>query len=248
MRPLPFPVKAWFDFFVVLFFSIDKNEAAKRIPFPLQLDLHNEKALLAVAAVQTKNFRPAFLPSFMGRNFNLVGYRFLTTYERQNGDTIRGLKIIRSQTNQSLMKFWGDRFTQYKFEYNPLEFNLGENEVRLTGEGINIELRKHADPQSTPLPAGSCFADWKYARKYAGPLLYTFETNETTKTISITEGTRKNWQPKPIETVRCEIDFLRSPEISSLNPVLSAAYMVQNIPYDWKKAVIENYSHVARKV
>ncbi len=241
MRPLPFPVKAWFDFFVVLFFSIDKDNTTKLIPYPLELDLHNGNAIFAVAIVKTKNFRPSFLPAWMGMNFNLVGYRFLTTWKKSEGKTMRGLKIIMSQTNQKIMKIVGDKITQYKFNYNPITIKKEDCFVSIKGNGINIKLKIHEDSSQVPLPSTSIFENWQGARKFAGPLLYTFEINEDKKQLSITEGTRKNWTPKPIEVINCELDFLKQDSIAGLNPMLSAAFMVKEIPYSWKKAVINSF-------
>lgn len=236
MRPLPFPVKAWFDFFVVLFFSIDKNNTISQIPAPLELDLYKDHGIFAIAIVKTKKFRPAFLPSWIGMNFNLVGYRFLTTYKGDDLKTIRGLKIVKSQTNQKIMQWIGDKLTQYKFNYNPINIVTENNIVTIIGTGISIKLKMHEEEEIIPLPFNSIFDNWTQARKFAGPLLYTFEVNEKTKELSITEGTRKNWTPKPIEVISANIDFLNQDSIKQLNPILSAAYMVKNIPYSWKKA------------
>ncbi len=242
MRPLAFPIRAHFDFFAVLFFAVDRERVRKLLPTVLNLDLFEDHALFAVAVVQTKKFRPAFLPAFLGQKFNLVGYRFLTTYQRNDGKTIRGLKIIRSQTNQKIMKWGGDRLSQYKFEYNPIVFEITGNAAKFSGNGIEIGLKLHDDKAAVPLPETSIFPTWQHARKYAGPLLYTFELDASKKQISITEGTRKNWTPKPVEVTHYQLDFLKDPMIAALNPVLSSAFIVRDIPYDWKKAVIENYS------
>ena len=242
MRPLPFPVKAWFDTFVVLFFSIDKNKMMEQLPYPLNPDCYKEHALLAVAIVKTKNFRPSFLPSWMGMKFNLVGYRFLSTYQLNETKSIRGLKIIKSQTDQKFMKFFGDKLSQYKFNYNPIKIETRDDLVIIEGEGIDIKLRVHENPSNTPLPTQSVFENWPSARKYAGPLLYTFEINMFQKQISITEGTRKNWTPKPIEVISYDLEFLKQENISSLQPMLSAAFQVTNIPYSWKKATIQKFA------
>ena len=241
MRPLPFPVKAWFDFFVVLFFSIDKDNTIKLIPSPLELDLHNGKALFAVAIVKTKKFRPAFLPSWLGMDFNLVGYRFLTTWQKTEDKKLRGLKIIMSQTNQKFMKFAGDKITQYNFNYNPIKITTKNEFVFIEGNGIDIKLKMHDDTTNIELPNNSIFENWQCARKFAGPLLYTFDVNELKKQLTITEGTRNNWTPKPVEVLSFDIDFLKQAPIASLNLTLGAAFMVKDIPYNWKKAVIKHF-------
>lgn len=241
MRPLPFAVKTWFDCFVVLIYAVDKEPAEKLLPYPLVHEEHNGKALMAAAFVQSEKFRPAFLPSFFGTSFNLAGYRHMAAYTKADGKKIRGLKIIQSATNKKFMQVGGNELTQYKFKYNPIEIENSNGNISIQGDGVKVIAKENLTQVEIPLPQHSVFETWNHARKYGGPLLYTFEVEPEKKTVVITEGSRKNWQPKPVEVIEADIDFFKQEPYASMNPVLSAAYMVKNIPYSWKKAVRDTY-------
>jgi hypothetical protein len=49
------------------------------------------------------------------------------------------------------------------------------------------------------LPEHSPFADWKEARRFAGPLPFTFTYNKDTKEVLFIEGVRQNWTPNPVK-------------------------------------------------
>ena len=61
------------------------------------------------------NLRPTFCPAAMGQDFFLTGYRIFARYRTAAGRTLRGLRILRSDTNRELMATirWGNRLTHY---------------------------------------------------------------------------------------------------------------------------------------
>ena len=71
---------------------------------------------LAIALVQTRELRPAFLPACFGINFSLSGYRIFTRYRTKTGQTLRGLRILRSDTDRMPMEFLGNFLTHYHYE------------------------------------------------------------------------------------------------------------------------------------
>ena len=58
------------------------------------------------------------------------------------------------------------------------------------------------------LPKKSPFQNWKEARRFAGPLPFTFTYNEKNKEVLIIQGVRTNWKPKPIKIDSYHISFL----------------------------------------
>lgn len=90
------------------------------------------------------------------------------------------------------------------------------------------------------LPKNSPFADWKEARKFAGLLPFTFTYNSDTKKVLIIEGVRQNWTPKPIKVIDYYISFLGSLNLNEA--ILANAFIINNIPYYWKKGKIEQWN------
>ncbi|MCG7860325.1 hypothetical protein MD537_25310, partial [Flavihumibacter sediminis] len=87
--------------------------------------------------------------------------------------------------------------------------------------------------QEIPLPKQSPFTDWKEARRFAGPLPFTFSYLEREKKVLIVEGVRSNWTPKPVQVLEYKIPYLENIGVES--PVLANAFEITEIPYYWKK-------------
>ncbi len=235
----PFAVETTFEKSVVLTFAIPKEELENLIPECLELDVFEDKfAFIAVALVSTKNLRPKGFPEFFGNDFYLVGYRVFVKYIDNRGKKLRGLYILKSETNKPKMTFFGNLFSHYNYKTTDILFETNGDflEIKSKKSGFEIVLNNN---KNASLPTNSVFEDWKTARKFAGPLPFTFTYNKPKKEILIIEGVRQNWLPKHIEVVACNIDFFKDYNFSKV--ILSNAFIIENIPYYWKKGKIEQW-------
>jgi len=236
----PFAVEAFFESSIVLTFAVLKEQLEIYIPECLQLDTFSDKwAFVAVAMVQTKNLRPKGFPRFMGNNFFLIGYRVFVRYQNNAGKNLRGLYILKSETNKKKMEFMGNIFTHYNYATTDIhqKEQINSKEISSTKSKFTITIDKAEEGIS--LPENSPFADWREARRFAGPLPFTFTYNATTKEVLIIEGVRQNWTPYPVKVIDCDFEFLNSLRLE--NPILANAFAIKNIPYWWKKGKIEQW-------
>lgn len=234
----PFAVEAFFESSLVLTFAVPKEQLETYIPECLQLDTFNDKwAFIAIAMVQTKDLRPKGFPRFMGNNFFLIGYRVFVRYTNNAGKNLRGLYILKSETDKKKMEFMGNIFTHYNYTTTDIlqKEHLNSKEISSTKSNFKITIDKTEEEIS--LPQYSPFTDWKEAKRFAGPLPFTFTYNPDTKEILIIEGVRQNWTPAPVRVIDYDFDFLNLIKLE--NPILANAFIIKNIPYYWKKGKIE---------
>ncbi len=237
----PFAVEAFFESSLVLTFAVPKEQLDNYIPECLQLDTFNDKwAFIAIAMVQTKALRPKGFPRFMGNDFFLIGYRVFVRYTNNVGKNLRGLYILKSETDKKKMELMGNIFTHYHYTTTDIiqTENKNSKEISSVKSKFKITLKKTED--DIPLPENSPFADWKEARRFAGPLPFTFTYNSTKKEVLIIEGVRSNWTPSPVKVIDYEFEFLHSLKLE--NPILANAFVIKNIPYYWKKGKIEKWN------
>jgi hypothetical protein len=255
MNPLkrhPFAVETFFRQSLVLTFALPVDQLAALLPPPLSPDAFEDQyAFIAVAMVQTEKLRPKGFPRFMGNDFFLSGYRIFSRYTNQAGKRLRGLYILESQTDSRQMKLMGNLMTHYN--YSLIEVEQHRSADRMTGDvsteeeipfyevasptaGFKVKVRYEDEPD---LPAGSPFTDWKQARRFAGPLPFTFTFDAAAEQVLIVEGVRQNWQPRPVAVEELVLPWLEQRGFG--NAVLASAFVVENIPYYWKKGVIENW-------
>jgi len=234
----PFAVEAFFESSTVLTFAIPKEQIENLIPDCLTLDTFQDKwAFIAVAMVQTKDLRPKGFPKFMGNNFFLIGYRVFVRYTTNAGKNLRGLYILKSETDKKKMEFMGNIFTHYNYTTTDIQQTEQDKTKEITSIKSNFKLKLDKSEENISLPEHSPFADWKEARRYAGPLPFTFTYNKETKEVLIIEGVRQNWTPNPVKVIEYDFEFLRTLKLQ--NPVLANAFVIRNIPYHWKKGKIE---------
>ena len=237
----PFAVEAHFENSTVLTFAVPKEQLQDLIPESLELDTFEDKwAFIAIAMVQTKGLRPKGLPEFMGNDFFLIGYRIFVRYKELAGNRLRGLYIIKSETDKKKMELFGNVFTHYNYTTTDIQTDKKGNIKTIFSEKSKFKLS--IERQDTPIevPKDSPFKEWRDARKFAGPLPYTFTYNEDDKTVLIIQGVRQNWRPKPIKVKSYHFDFLEKMKLKKV--VLASAFEITNIPYQWKKGRLEKWS------
>src|SRR6188768_2409339 len=111
-----FAVEAFFESSLVFTFAISKEQIQHLIPECLELDTFNDKwAFIAVAMVQTKSLRPKGFPKVLGNDFFLIGYRVFVRFTNKAGKSLRGLYILKSETDKKKMEFLGNIFTHYNY-------------------------------------------------------------------------------------------------------------------------------------
>lgn len=234
----PFSVETKFQKSIVLTFAIPKKELENLIPECLELDIYDNKwAFIAVAMVETKNLRPKGFPNFMGNNFFLIGYRIFVRYTNNKGKKLRGLYILKSETDKKKMEFFGNLFTHYNYTTTDINVIENKNSIEIKSTKSNFLLKTNMNREDSQLPKNSPFPTWKIARRYAGPLPFTFTYNDKTKEVLIVEGVRQNWIPKPIDVSEYNFSFFKTVKIKE--PILANAFVLENIPYYWKKGHTE---------
>ncbi|MBL7910005.1 MAG: DUF2071 domain-containing protein [Bacteroidia bacterium] len=240
LKDHPFAVETFFESSLVLTYAVPKEELKHLIPECLELDTFNDTwAFVAVAMVQTKDLRPKGFPKFMGNDFFLTGYRIFVRYTDLRGKRLRGLYIIKSETNKNKMSFFGNMFTHYNYTTTDITLTKKENITRIVSKRSALDVEVNAEKEEVALPQHSPFNDWKEARRFAGPLPFTFTYNIATKEVLIIEGVRENWTPRAVEVLKQEVGFLKQKNFKGL--VLANAFIIENIPYYWKKGKIEKW-------
>ena len=237
----PFAVEAHFKSSIVLTFAVPKEQLQHLMPNCLELDtFNNQWAFLAIAMVQTTGLRPKGFPKFIGNDFFLIGYRLFVKYTNNEGKRLRGLYILKSETDKKKMEFLGNILTHYNYTTTDISQSYQNGQRIIKSSKSNFKLEIDTNAQDISLPVNSPFTDWKEARRFAGPLPFTFTYNSKNRSVLIIEGVRENWTPKPLKVVDYDFGFLQILDIN--DPVLANAFVIENIPYHWKKGKIEQWN------
>ncbi len=236
----PFPISAHFDHCLVLAYALPRETLQPLLAPGLELDVYGDFGFVAVAMVQTRDLRPSWLPAFAGQNFFLAGYRIFTRYHSRAGRNLRGLQILRSDTDKPLMKIAGNLFTHYNYHRAQTRFALNDQTLSIETRASDVHLSVVADlSQSAPLPKGSPFPDLDTARRYAGPLPYTFDYERQTHSMILVKGIRKKWDPTPVAVEVKANTFFDDEKFGGAAPVLANAFHLSDVPYRWQAGTRE---------
>ena len=155
---------------------------------------------------------------------------------------LRGLRILRSDADSRLMCWGGNLLTHYRYRKCAVEVRRtpAALDLRITTPGAEADLSVRAFVGAAALrpPAGSPFPDLKVARKYAGPLPFTFDYEPESQQMVLIEGVRSNWDPVAVmvEVSRCT--FLERPPFAAFPARLANAFFLEAVPYRWKRGVV----------
>jgi len=236
----PFAVEAFFESSLVLTYAVPKEQLLSLLPECLQPDTFNDKwAFIAIAIVKTKNLRPKGFPEFMGNDFVLTGYRVFVRYTTSKGKRLRGLYILKSETDKKKMAILGNIFTHYKYTTTDIDLKNANDVITVESLHSKVNISVTTGNEEIHLPANSPFKDWKEARRFAGPLPFTFSYNKEKKEVLIIEGVREEWTPKAVEVIKEDIGFIK--HLGLKNVVLANAFLITNIPYYWKKGKTDKW-------
>lgn len=239
----PLPIKAFFRHSLVLTYAFPPEILTPLLAPGLELDVYKDRGFLAIAMVQTEKLRPVGLPAIFGQNFFLTGYRIFARYRTRDGQLLRGLRILRSDTDRRRMAFFGNRLTHYNYHLARVGWRESPGALQINvrtprGEAdLSVEAR--LNDEASALPANSPFADWTEARRFAGPLPYTFDYERQTNSIVVIKGVRRNWKPRPVEATVRQCTFVEQPPFDRAAPVLANAFYVNQIDYGWLRGVRE---------
>lgn len=244
----PFGVEAFFEHSLVLAYAAPEELLAPRLPPHLELDTFGDNlGFIAAAFVDTRNLRPRGFPTWLGRDFILAGYRIFVRYRDARGRRLRGLYILRSETDRWQMRILGNIFTSYRYRQSALVMSARSENISVSSpDGLLVEASIPNEGEIPPLPELSPFSSWKEARRYSGPLPFTFSFDSRRSEMAIVQGVREGWEPTPVAIKSASIPTLR--ELGFADAKLANAFVVRRIPYAWRAAVIERLPHATPRL
>jgi len=239
LRRHPVPVEAHFDDCLTLTYALPPAVLGRLLPPCLELDTYRGHGFIAVALVQTRALRPAGLPKLCGQDFFLAGYRVFAHFRAADGRRLRGLRILRSDANRWSMVAGGNLLTHYNYHRCNAAIDITKDLVHYsvtTPDGFG-SLDVTADLMKPSLPNDSPFPSVRDARRFAGPLPFTFDYERETDAIVAIQATRTTWLPAPVSVDVRRLAFFDQPIFAGCTPILAAAFHVRDIDYRWERGV-----------
>ena len=239
LRRHPIPIEAHFRDCLTLTFALPEDVLKPLLPPGLELETVDGQGFVAVALVQTEDLRPAHAPHAVGRDFFLAGYRIFARFRTASGRRLRGLRILRSDTDRP--RWWSQAISSRTTTTVAVPQRCAFSQERIdvsvrTADGRG-DLDVSARPGDRRCRRARRSRSIRAARRFAGPLPFTFDYEPETHTIVAIQASRANWRPEPVAVDVRRIAFFEQPPFCGCRPRLAAAFHVSNIDYRWHRGV-----------
>jgi hypothetical protein len=256
LRRHPIPMATHVQHSLMLAYAWPRALLEPLIPAELELDTYpaatdspswSDLGFVAVALVRAEGLRPRGLPRGLGGDHVLSGYRIFVRW-RAGDRAIRGLFILRSDTDSDAMARFGELFARHPFRRADIRFEERPEaiEIEIATPGAEADLHVIADLTSrpAPLPPGSPFRSLHDARRFAGPLPHSFLREDDADgerwggdgEIVMIEGARSSWEPQPIAVDVRELTFFEGEPFASYEPTLANAFHASDVEYVWERS------------
>lgn len=230
---------------LVLAYALPSRSLAALVPPGLELDTYEGSAFVAIAVVKVERLRPTGLPERLGRDHLLTGYRVFVRQRLGTGRWRRGLHVLRTDADGRLLVAAGNLLTRYNFRFAGIRWlQSGDRlEVRVGTRDRQADLHVIADLGSgpAPLPLGSPFTSTAAARRFAGPLPWTFDLEPPTGSLVLVHDRRGGWEPRSVAVAvrTCTVfqGFLGG-SLGGAEPRLANAFHVGDVDYRWERGVL----------
>ncbi len=236
-------VRAHFDFTLALTFAFPADRLRSLLYPGLRLDEWDGWGFVAIAMVQTREMRPELMPRSFGGTFFLTGYRIFARYRTAGGRNLRGLQILRSDTDRRAMVALGNLATHYNYALAEVACEREGKRigvaVRTPGGVADLAVSAVIGEGDAELPEGSPFPDGRTARRFAGPMPFTFSYERETRSIVRIEGQREEWHPRLVAADVRRATFFDGGIFRGMAPRLASAFYVADVPYRWARGVRE---------
>lgn len=239
LRRHPLRIDARLEDCVTLTYALPADVLRRLLPPGLELETMGGYGFTAVALVRARALRPAGFPERCGKDFFLAGYRIFCRFRLPDGRRLRGLRILRSDASPWPMAVGGNLLTHYNYHLCDAAVERSADRIAIvvhTGDRYG-DVAVAANLADGALPPGSPFSSVREARRFAGPLPFTFDYEPETHAIIAIRATRANWHPAPIAVDVTRVGFFDQPEFAGCTPVLAAAFHVTDVDYRWERGV-----------
>lgn len=242
LRRHRFSIEARFDWSLALVWSWPAEALAPLCGPGLELDTYEGHGFVALALVKTRRLRPKGWPEWSGSDFLLAGYRLFVRHATREGRRLRGLKILGGGADSWRMVLLGSLLTHYRYRH--LRIRAEETPGRLEieaggGHDLHLVAETEAGAVGDP-PAGSVFPDLRTARRFAGPMPFTFDYEPETHSMIRVEGRRAEWRPEAVRASLFRNSFFDEPPFAEIGPGrLANAFLVRDVAYEWSRGIVE---------
>ena len=114
---LPLPMRAVFQDLLLVTYAVPPAGLAALLPAKVHPYERDGRSFISIVIANIRGMRPGVLPEALGSNYYQIVYRAVVRLRDRNGIERPGVFFLRSDGNDPVMNFFGNRLTEFRFHY-----------------------------------------------------------------------------------------------------------------------------------
>jgi uncharacterized protein YqjF (DUF2071 family) len=244
VRSLPFALKTVFQDLFLLSFAVDPDRLNALLPAPIHPLMVDGRAFVSIVVGNMRGMRPALTPEVLGFRYYQIVYRALVCLKGKDGQVRPGVFFLRSDVNNPLVGFFGNQFTEFRFQYYRTGMvNLFQRaddfllsvETEDKGGDLVFHLKDRGDALQLPPQAG--FSSVQEEKKTLVELFHAFAYDEKSGQILDLEIEREEWNLRRLECQDHFSAFFSENPFTRTQAAPDSMLYIRECHYLWKPMV-----------
>jgi hypothetical protein len=110
-------MKTVFQDLLLLTYAVVPERLAALLPPPIHPYVRNGRSYSSIVVGNMRGMRPGIVPEFLGTNYYQIVYRAVVRPHHRAGYELPGVFFLRSDSNDPVMSYFGNRLTEFRFHY-----------------------------------------------------------------------------------------------------------------------------------
>lgn len=241
---LPFTMKTVFQDSLLLTFAVPPEKLAALLPDCVHPYVRENRSFISILIANMRGMRPNMIPEFLGTNYYQLVYRAVVRLYDVDGREYPGVFFLRSDSNDPVMSFFGNRFTEFRFHYfhtGAINMIARDDELLISvesrdkGGDLVAHLRSHGPADR--LPSAEGFATVQEEKDTLVQLFHAYAYDSEREYIYDLEIERGEWRLQRLEMLDCFSAFFMESPFSSLDAEPVSNVYIHECSYIWKPMV-----------
>jgi len=239
-RRLPLLMRTVFEDLYLFTYRVPPDVLGSMLPHPIQPYVRNGYSYISIVFGNMRGLRPAPTPTFLGVNYYQVVYRAVVRLDL-DGVSRPGVFFLRSDCNDAMMTFFGNRLTEFRFHY----FHTGAMSAFRRGEKIllttetadgagDLVIVARDIGSGDSLPPADGFASVEEEKQALVQLFHAYAFNPDRSVVYDMEIERADWRIRRLQVDDAFSAFFQEQPFRAPDAQLISSVLTHECSYIWK--------------
>ena len=114
---MPLTMRTVFQDLLLITHAVSPQKLSSLLPPPIHPYVHNGRSYISIVIGNMRGMRPHPLPEALSTNYYQIVYRAVVYLRHKDGSERPGVFFLRSDANDPIMSFFGNRMSEFRFHY-----------------------------------------------------------------------------------------------------------------------------------